>query len=192
MLDFVKPHNNEQDFSELAEILGLKLCFVYDKLTKNTTKFPTALIVNRIPDKKDIKDFDFLIFDSSKQPRSFASVKQPAIMINCELDSSKDNLIRINSGITDVIAAIMSKNNKIYGINLSNFFYNSLPKDILLRRIAQNIKLCRKYNVPFIPLTLAEEPLDLRNPSDIKSFLSLFQVSPDEVKRALSFFDDII
>ncbi len=192
MLDFVQPKQNESQFLETAKELGLKLCFVYDAPLLEPKSFPTAHIVSSVPKKKDISTFDFLIIDCSRQTRVFAELKQQAILINCELNQTRDNLAKINSGIDDVIASLMKKNNKIYAINLSNLFNQTLPLYVLLKRISQNIKLCRKYEVPFVPMTLSKEPIELKNPSDIRSFLSLFKVSPHEIKQAISFFDCIV
>ncbi|MDN5328126.1 MAG: hypothetical protein PWP03_764 [Candidatus Woesearchaeota archaeon] len=195
MLDFVKPKDNESEFLTAAKELNLKLCFVYnDRKDFSNLKLetPIAGIFDSMPKVREISNFDFVLFDCSKNPRMFAESKIQGIMINCELSEKKDSLVKINSGIDDVIAVIMKKNKKVYGINLSNLFSERIPINVLLRRISQNIRLCRKHGVPFIPLTLVDEPIALKNPEDIKSFLKLFKVDPSDIKTAMSFFDGII
>jgi RNase P/RNase MRP subunit p30 len=78
----------------------------------------------------------------------------------------------------------MSKNNIALGFSL-NSILNSKNKHIILGRITQNIKLCRKYKVKMIIGSFTSNPFEMRSYHDLASLFLKLGMTQKEVKDSL-------
>ena len=77
--------------------------------------------------------------------RKILENKKISILLSPELQKTKDRLKQRSSGLNEFLCRLAAKNNIAVGINLNNLKnLQSKEKAILLSRIIQNIKLCKK------------------------------------------------
>ena len=84
----------------------------------------------------------------------------------------KDGLHARNSGLNQVLCAMMEKKGIALGISF-NMILNSGVKDRakLIGRVKQNIKLARKRNILIAPVSLAHTPFELRGDKEMHTLL---------------------
>jgi RNase P/RNase MRP subunit p30 len=91
-------------------------------------------------------------------------------IVNIEYIEKKDRLYQRNSGLNHVLCRLASKNKKIVYINISRLnFLEKKVRAIILGRIMQNIKLCRKYKTKVAFATFAKNEEELRNRYDLEA-----------------------
>ena len=103
------------------------------------------------------------------------------ILLSPELsqDVKKDGLKQINSGLNHVLAGIAAKNNIAIGIDLQSLSQREKKqKAILMPKIKQNIKLCRKANCKLVLLNYKDK-------KDAFSFLISLEASTKQAKEAI-------
>ncbi len=190
MIALCYPQKNEEEFIHLAQRLGYKeICFVYDEraafqntsLVNLKTNLKTSLavytgILNPKNMQKARQSFD-LIF-ASKDFR-FALEKQDVdIIVNQEIENSKDSIYQRQSGINHILCSIAEQRDKIVGLNFSLLLGKTKTEQAkIMGRFAQNIFLCKKYKNKLAIFCFAEKPDELRSPNDIFSFFSLYGLS---------------
>jgi len=91
----------------------------------------------------------------------------------------KDSLRQLNSGLNSFLASLASKNNISIGIDMEEL-RKQLKKDkaVLLARIMQNIKICRKAKAKI-------KLLNYNNKIQASSFLLSLGASTKQAKEAL-------
>ena len=99
------------------------------------------------------------------------------ILLSPEIHNRKDKLKQRDSGLNEFLCKLAKENNIRIGINISDI--NFLPqkqKAIILSRIIQNIKLCKRTNTKIIlfPETLSKQ--------EILSFFKTLKGSPIQAK----------
>ncbi len=173
-IDVVMPKNNEAELLEMSEKLGFKeLMFLYDDLQKKVPKLSskqiriyTAVLINNIKEvDKAKKNFNFL-FASAQ--RNFFENKKVKYLINAESSLGKDFLYQKRAGLDDVMCRLAKEKDKVNVFNtklLGNNMHNNI-----LSRMMKNAKLCRKYKVKTLIVSLASKPLEMRAPKDLQGF----------------------
>jgi RNase P/RNase MRP subunit p30 len=76
------------------------------------------------------------------------------------------------SGLNHVLCKLVKENNITIGFSL-NTILNSDDKSVILGRMIQNIKICRKFKVKTAIASFAQNPLEMRSIHDL---LSLFVI----------------
>jgi len=109
--------------------------------------------------------------------RKILEIKEVNILLSPEIHNRKDKLKQRDSGLNEFLCKLAKENNISIGINISDI--NSLhqkQKAIILSRIIQNIKLCKRTNTKIIlfPETLQKQ--------EILSFFKTLKGSPAQVK----------
>lgn len=195
-MDIVIPANNEEEFIEMAEKLGYKsLCFLYGaneylnlpkKFESKGIKIYTGILadsgnINKIGSKFSNTKV-FVAVKSSNNDREVIE-KSKADMIFCFEDSVKKDFIHQRaSGLNHILCKLANKNNLIIGLSLISIL-NSKNKHVILGRMIQNIKICKKFKVRTIIASFAENPFDMRSIHDLKSlFAGLGYENPDFLK----------
>lgn len=188
MIDIVIPNNNEEEFIQMAEKLGYAgLCFLYDfngysnnkKEFKNTnpkiTIYTGILADNRNINKIKTKLKDEKIFvavKSSNNDREIIEKSKADIIFSFEETSRKDFIHQRASGLNHILCKLAKENNVAIGFSLS-LILNAENKHLVLGRIKQNIRLCKKFKVRTVIASFAEKPYDMRSMRDL---ISLFKV----------------
>jgi len=103
------------------------------------------------------------------------------ILLSPEKNTSNTTIRSIDSGLNHVLCKIASKRGIRIGIDLENLRnLENKQKAIILEKIIQNIKLCRKYKVQ---LALK----GIKDKSDSFAFLLSLGSSTEQASKALTF-----
>ena len=109
------------------------------------------------------------------------------ILLNPQQGRGKDFMHSRNSGLNQVLCQLAHKNTIAIGITLEHCY------DIKeLGKIIQNIHFCRKYHVPILLFTFAENLYGLRNPLDLLSLCKTLGMTPAEATTALTGLGNIL
>ncbi len=175
-MDFVFPENNEEEFIKIAEKLGIKeLVFVYTDKSKikKIINHKTALLVSPKQGVKS-KIADYFIIKSGEDDRYALEKVKPDFMYGFEFWSDKDRMHQRVSGLNDVFCRLAAKNNVKILFPFSEFleqpFYR---KPLILGRLMQNKKLCKKYKVHLEIVSFAKKPYQLRKKMDLDSLFRI-------------------
>lgn len=176
MIDIVFPNKNEKEFIEIAKKLGYAgLIFVYPA---NVTppKISSGKVKIKIAEKNKI-------VKSSDRNRQILEKGSADIIFDCELLMPKDYSHQRASGLNHVMCTLAAKNKVAIGFSFSTILEAS-PKQraVLMGRMQQNIKLCRKYKTKMVIASFAKDPYQMRNAHDISSFFTVLGMHPSEAK----------
>ncbi|MBN1156292.1 hypothetical protein JXA85_01630 [Candidatus Woesearchaeota archaeon] len=197
LADIVLPNGNESEFISLAEKLGYDcLVFLYpsfrrlDELQKRTRiKLMPGVIANA---KKQIVANDCLFFvKAEKDVRTVFENKTIDVVFGLETIDGKDSLHQRNSGLNHVTASLAFQKDIVVGFSFFDILCAD-KKEILIGRMAQNIRLCRKFKAKMIIASFAREPFRMRAPLDLKSFFQTIGMGPGEAKKALECVYDLL
>jgi len=95
-----------------------------------------------------------------------------------------------NSGLNQVLCKLANKNNIHIGFSLDEIL-KSKNQSLLIGRIKQNIKLCRKYKVKMVFASLAKDKYGLRLSKDLISLMKVLGMTPGEAKHALEYASEL-
>ncbi|MEM4267307.1 MAG: RNase P subunit p30 family protein [Candidatus Woesearchaeota archaeon] len=186
--DIVFPKNNEREFLQVARFLGYeKLVFVYETAPINIPKENGAVVVFGASTKQKPKWAEYLILESTGDDRKTIETLRPEIIYGFETKNTKDGLHYRNSGLNHVLCALMRENNVACGFSLSALI-NHKNRQVLLGRMKQNIRLCRKFGVKQVIASFSDEPMAMRAPRDIISLFVCLGMESGEIKNALRCF----
>ncbi len=197
--DIVFPKDNEKKLINMAIRLGYStLYLVYDskedfaKIKIKLEELKDKEIKLKIGVKTNIKNinkfrkFDITLIEASDKSRYIIENSKPNLIYNLELIGRKDFMHHMNSGLNQVLCKLANQNKVAIGINFNNLLKETnLRKDIIIGRTKQNIKLCRKYKVRFITGSFASSAFEMRNPQDLRSFLTVIGMHPEEAKQSI-------
>ncbi len=198
--DIVFPRDNERKLINMAVRLGYStLYLIYDfkenfdkkkieELSEDTDIKIKMGFKTDIKNIQKFKRFGFTVIEATDKSRHIIEKCKPNLIYNLELIGKKDFIHHRNSGLNQVLCKLANKNKVIVGINFNNFLKETkLRKDIIIGRIQQNIKLCRKYKVKMLIASFATTPYEMRNPQDLLSFCVVLGMHPKEAKESLSY-----
>jgi len=117
--------------------------------------------------------------------RNFFESKKTDIITSLETSLEKDRTHYRESGLNHVLCKLAKKNKIAIAFNFNNIL-NAKKRYPLLGRIMQNIRLCRKYKIPMIIVSFANDRYDMRNPRDLISLGISLGMTPIEAKNGVS------
>jgi len=184
--DYVFPNNNEQEFIDIAIKLDYnKLIFIYNygedikkiknklsKLKNNKIKIDFGLLTINKNIQKAKKLSKNIIVKATKDNRNAIEKNKDILLYNLEDTGKKDFIHHRSSGLNQVLAKLMQKNNITLAFSF-NLILNSNLKSKILGRIKQNIKLANKYKINTLIASFANNPYEMRSQKDLISFLKL-------------------
>ena len=194
MMDIVIPYGNEEEFITMAERLGYTgLCFLYNfddyqdkKFEKNKKiKIYTGILadsrnINKINKLKNKKVF--VAIKSSNKDREIIDRLKVDMIFSFEDAVRRDFIHQRASSLNHVLCRAAKEKNVIIGFSLSSIL-NAGNKSVVLGRMSQNIKLCRKFKVKTVIASFAQKPFDMRSSHDMISlFKSLGSENPTFLK----------
>jgi RNase P/RNase MRP subunit p30 len=174
-MQIVFPDKNEGEFIEIATRLGInELVFVYKLKDFVRKEFDTGVEVkfgilaksNEILKAKN--KADIVLYECGEDARHVIEKFKPDIVFNLENSSRKDFIHHRNSGMNHIIAKLMCEKKVKLGVSFANLLKSS-KRDVLIGRIKQNIKLCKKYKVDVIVSSFAKDVYGLRCEKEIGS-----------------------
>jgi len=94
---------------------------------------------------------------------------------------------RIDSGMDNVSAKLAAKNNVAIEMNFREILVSSKrTRSMILKHMAQNMKLAKKYRAPIIACSGSLSHWDICDPQCLVSFVSLLGLELNEAKNTLS------
>ena len=186
MIDIVMPCNNEEEFIVIAEKLGYNaLCFLYDvkeyqakqkKFEAKKIKLYAGILadsrsINKVRNKSKNEKV-FVAVRSSNNDREIMEKPKADMVFSFEESPKMDFIHQRASGLNHILCKIAKKNNIIIGFSLSSIL-NSKNKQVILGRIMQNIKLCRKFRVKTAIASFAQKPFEMRGAHDLRSLFEI-------------------
>ena len=185
-MDIVIPKNNEEEFISMAEKLGYnELYFLYgfnDYLDKGKIEIKNRKIkinIGVLIDNKNINKVRklknenvFVVAKSSGNDKEVIEKLKPNIIFSFEGSLRKDFIHQRASGLNHILCRSAKENNVTIGFSSSSIL-NKENKGVILGRIKQNIKLCKKFKVKTIIASFAEKPFDMRSVHDVASLFTI-------------------
>jgi len=169
MIDIVFPEKNEKEFLEIANRLGIELCFAYKTKEGFIGKY---------------KDIEISIVKFKDR----ASIEhKPDIVFGFEFVEPYDSLHYRRSGLNQVLCKIANEKDVAFGIPFS-MFSNSKQ----LGRLKANIKMMQKYKNKVIIASFAHSPYEMRAFHELLSFGIVFGFRPENAKKALNNLEILI
>ena len=190
MKDIVFPRNNESEFISLARKLGYdELVFVYEddndfykKPAK--VKITNVLICHPKKVEKCRQKSELVLVQSSENDRFVLEKTKAYMLFGVEATTERDPTHQRASGLNHILCKIAEKTKKNLAFDF-NMLLKAKNKSLLLGRMKQNIKLCRKYKVKMCIASFAKQPLEMRSPNDLQSFFILLGMHASEAKKAI-------
>ncbi|RLE46380.1 hypothetical protein DRJ22_02075 [Candidatus Woesearchaeota archaeon] len=189
MIDVVFPRNNEGAFVDMACKLGFdSLVFVYDSLDfrKISSKKVNVFYALLLPPEKIgvARSRRVLAFYKGGSRAREAIERSFDVVFSVEDDPRPDHLHFRNSGLNHVLCRIAHKNNVRLGFSFSEVL-NSVNRHVLLGRIMQNIRFCRKFKVHMIVASFARSPFEMRSFFELRAFFETLGMTSKESASAL-------
>lgn len=123
---------------------------------------------------------------SEEKNRKAVENKQVDMLVAPERAGKKDRFTQRDSGLNHVLCALAKENDVAIGFSFSDLL-NSNYRSIVLGRMMQNVRLCRKYKVRMVVASFAKDPWEMRSAYDLLAFAQVVGMTPKEVKQALNF-----
>lgn len=113
----------------------------------------------------------FVLGVNNKINRAALSHKKVVALVSPEYERKKDYVDYRNSGLNQVLCKIAHDGNKFIIERLSDFFVkDKIERALLLGRILQNFRLCKKYEVKFVISVFAKNEQELVSFYELKNF----------------------
>ena len=110
----------------------------------------------------------------------------PDILLSPHFAAGKDFMKARNAGLDSVTCKIAAKNKVAIGIDFNEILHaREGEREVLLGRLMQNIKLCRKYRVRMLLASFASSVLEMRSALDLEAFAQSIGMTPKEAQEAM-------
>ncbi len=160
-----------------------QLTIIQDKVLEKKLKIETEKvnIIKTTPNnlRKDVQKTKkpvIILGGDDKVNRLAVENKKVDILLSPEKGRKKDYMFFRNAGLNQVLCKLAQKNNVAIGFNFSDILNASdkeRPK--ILARMAQNVKLCKKYKVRMIFSTFASDKYELRSNQILTNFAQFLE-----------------
>ncbi|MBI1934910.1 hypothetical protein HYS31_00570 [Candidatus Woesearchaeota archaeon] len=193
MADIVMPDNNEEEFMQMAQRLGIKkLCFLYNPERLKASKGSNVLIercilINRksmnLASSRQLP----LVAKDDGMARFFIETGKVKMVYGFEESQKKDYLSQKASGLNHIVCELARRNNVIIGFSYSSLFGKDRQSTVLIGRMIQNIRLCQKYKVKTLIGCFSSNPYDLRPGHDLSSLFSTLGMDKRKIIESRNF-----
>lgn len=202
--DIVFPKGNEEEFIRLAKRLSIgAICFAYEYHRKDDHKeraerirrlqessgieLSYGLMAKRGETREARKFADLILVRSTPENREALEQKEVDSLFGLEDNPRQDSMHYRYSSLNQVLAHIAQENNTLISFPFRMcLLAESERRAVLMGRISQNIRICRKYKAPAALASFAAEPFEMRNPSDLLSFGIVLGMTPGQAKAAIN------
>lgn len=195
MIDIVIPNNNEEELIAMAEKLGytgLYFLYNFNDYLNNRKEFDKnnkiKIYTGILADSRNINKINklnkkvFVAIKSSNKDREVIDKSKVDMIFSFEDAVRRDFIHQRASSLNHILCRLAKEKNVIIGFSLSSIL-NAGNKSVVLGRMVQNIKLCRKFKVKTVIASFAQKPLDMRSNHDMISlFKSLGSENPTFLK----------
>jgi len=174
MIDIVIPNQDHEQFVNMAKKLGFNKLIFFGKSKKKTLETYSC-------DWKGKHD----LLCANENIRQVVEKKKVDFIFECEKEPRSDFIHQRNSGLNHIICRFAKENNIAVAFSFSSLL-NLRTRAKIMGRMAQNIKLCRKYGLKMIIAPFADEPYKMRAPSDLISLFVTLGMQKSQAKDALT------
>ena len=133
-----------------------------------------------------VKTFNIVEGISEEKNRKAVENKQVDILLAPERIGKKDRLNQRDSGVNDILCKLAKENDVAIGFSFADLL-NSKFRAVLLGRMMQNVRLCRKYKVRMVLASFAKDSWEMRAAYDLLAFGQVLGMTPKEATMALNF-----
>ena len=137
---------------------------MFDIVTKKDPELITSAKQLGYSEIFTLSDFNVAIGGWEKN-RVILTDKNIEVLLNPHSGVKKDNLHFRQGGLNQVLCKLANKNNIIIAFSL-----DALRNKNDLGRVMANIKLCKKFNVKVLIISLAKTKFELRSANDLTAF----------------------
>ena len=110
----------------------------------------------------------------------------PDILLSPHFAAGKDFMKARNAGLDSASCKIAAKNKIAVGIDFNEILHaGEREREVLIGRIMQNIKLCRKYKVKMLLASFASSVLEMRSAFDLQALAQAIGMTPKEAQDSL-------
>ncbi|MEK6960221.1 MAG: RNase P subunit p30 family protein [Nanoarchaeota archaeon] len=187
--DIVVPLRNEIEMMKMAKRLGYDtLVMAYTKEPKDALVPPEGLKI-WIASLEKPAQWATLCLARAK-PDSRALFEHGALdgVYGLETVTPKDFIHHRGSGLNTVLADIASRKKKAVVFDFSILLNNTGgDRGVLIGRMSQNIKICRKSKPPLAIGSFATTPYRMRAPHDLRAVFEMIGMHPAEAKEAIEY-----
>ncbi|MDO8517365.1 MAG: RNase P subunit p30 family protein [Nanoarchaeota archaeon] len=170
IIEFLKGHNEKSQTQVNGDFSSLKLGTT-QRITSSLSKKKIAIL-----GKDD--DFNRRIIETCKID----------YLVSPERGHFRDGVKQRDSGLNHVVAKEAREKNISIVINFSDILkLEGKEKSLLLAKIMQNIKVCRKAECKIKIASFAENESQLRSENELKAFLFSLGMSSEQVRDAVDF-----
>tara|TARA_Y100000310_G_C20651012_1_gene799439 strand:+ start:1417 stop:1908 length:492 start_codon:yes stop_codon:yes gene_type:complete len=109
-----------------------------------------------------------------KVNRLAVETRKVDVLLSPEKNSKKDFMFFRNSGLNQVLCKLANKNKIAIGFSFSDVLNSKgRGRSKILARMAQNVKLCKKYKVKMMFSSFAKDKYELRSETILASFAKI-------------------
>lgn len=126
---------------------------------------------------------------SEEKNRKILSDSRIDIVCGFEEIDKKDSLHFRSSGLNQVLLKLANRNQIVIGFNF-NVLLNckdTFETALLMGRMKQNVKFCRKYHVKMVVASFAKSKYEMRDVKDLLAFARVLGMNGGEANEALNF-----
>lgn len=185
--------DNEALLVKKAKLLGYsRIYFVYEQTNKvdlgeleikYSVEIKKVILCNKKNCFELRKKRIITMMETSSDRDVFERVK-PRIAYGLEQVGRGDAVHQRVSGLNHIMCGLAKKNKIAVLFDLGKIKTND---SVLIGRMRQNIKLCKKYKVEIILSLLTSDPNKIVSPTDLMSFGKLLGLSHTEARKAVSY-----
>jgi len=167
---------NEKELSDMAKNLGYSsLLLLYEKKesfcnAKLSLPYENSLLLSKTAQK----EYSFNVVLKGADRPSIERSKFLGV-VDSEIFSESYR----KSGLEQVKCALLGKKGISVLFSFSTLLH-AQDRGLIMGKMSQNIRLCRKYRVPMRIALMAKSPLELRAPKDVQSLFILLGMHPKE------------
>lgn len=138
-------------------------------------------------------NYELNIIEGNNLNREILSSKNIDILVSPEKNRKEDFLHHRNSGLNHILCVLAKKNKIAIAFSFNEILMsNGVERAKIIGRMAQNIRLCRKYKVEMIIASFATNKYEMRSLSDLKSFGAVIGMNSNEIKRSFNVVNEIL
>ncbi|MDI3473982.1 MAG: hypothetical protein PWR30_305 [Candidatus Woesearchaeota archaeon] len=179
------PKNLENEFLVVLNQLNQRMvCLADESIKRPLYEEKEGIKIIHLPLNAKVNGLGIVELKEVENLRTFLSGLNRKIIFGFESLSLKESVSSISSGLNRVICNELNKRENIYGLCMSQIIHSS-NKARILRRIIQNLYLCKKYSVKVAVFTLASSPYDLRAEKEVRAFLNTLSNNPGFVSDSM-------
>jgi len=134
--------------------------------------------------KADLKIYtakDIVMHRHDDNDRKLVEKGKVDLIYGLELESRKDYMHSKASGLDHVLCKLLHLKKVIVGFNFNDLLKAKGEKRaLLLGRMSQNIRWCRKYKIKTAIFSFASKASELRNPGDLQALFKLLGMHAKE------------